>query len=198
MVAESPVGIARQALDGTCVEANQALERILGRPADHVTGQHLRSFVHPDDADETEAAVTQALAAGLSGVQHETRFLRPDGEVVWALLTLSMLGDDEGRPDGLLAHVQDVTERRRAGDARLRVALDAAGMGTWDWDLRTGRVRGTEAVARMFGLERLDEQRDALMRHVHSDDAPRLEAAHRGDRRAGRPRRGVPRLPPRW
>jgi PAS domain S-box-containing protein len=179
MVAESPVGIAQQNLDGTCVDANVALERILGRPAAEIVGKPLRSFVHPDDADETEAAVTRALAAGRSGVQHETRFLRPDGDLVWTLLTLSLLGDDEGRPGCLLAHVQNVTERRRAGDARLRVALDAAGMGTWDWDLRTGRVRGTEAVARMFGLERLDEQRDALMRHVHPGDAPRLEAAHR-------------------
>ncbi|MDP9408623.1 MAG: SpoIIE family protein phosphatase [Actinomycetota bacterium] len=179
MVAEAPIGIARQGLDGTCIEANPALERILGRPAQELVGTRLQDLAHPDDRSAVDGALAQSVEAGASGVQHETRVLRPDGDQVWVLLTLSVLRDDDGRPAWLVAHVQDVTERRRAGDARLRIALDAAGMGTWDWDLRTGRVRGSEVVARMFGLSIMDDQRDSIMDCVHPEDATRLEAAHR-------------------
>jgi PAS domain S-box-containing protein len=40
----------------------------------------------------------------------------------------------------------------RTSEERLRLALEAARMGTWDWDVLTDTVTSSEQVARLFGL----------------------------------------------
>ena len=42
----------------------------------------------------------------------ERRLVRKEGEPVWALLVVSVVPDDHGRPAQMIAHVQDVTELR--------------------------------------------------------------------------------------
>jgi PAS domain-containing protein len=58
-----------------------------------------------------------------------------------------------------LAQVE-ARRRRREGDEnlrlseqRLRLALDAGGMGSWRWDLVSGRLEWSGKLERMFGLE---------------------------------------------
>ena len=44
----------------------------------------------------------------------------------------------------------EIDERRRAQDS-LQIALDAAGMGSWDIDIATGRTRRTSRADQIFG-----------------------------------------------
>lgn len=64
-------------------------------------------------------------------------------------------------------------------DARLRLALQAADLGTWDWDLTTNRALWSEVHERIFGLAPGSFPGDisTFFRMVHPDDLPRLEAA---------------------
>ena len=62
--------------------------------------------------------------------------------------------------------------------ARLRLALDAAGMGLWDWDLDTGRLVWDERSAQMYGMT-LDEVTGSIAdvdARLHPDDLPRVRA----------------------
>ena len=53
----------------------------------------------------------------------------------------------------------DISERKRAQTAlaaseeRLRIALDAGRMGTWDWDMDAGTMRWSESLELIHGLE---------------------------------------------
>jgi serine phosphatase RsbU (regulator of sigma subunit) len=64
-------------------------------------------------------------------------------------------------------------------DARLRLALDAARMGMWDWDLRTDELRWDEQTAALFGipLSEFDGTYASFKTRVHPDDLPHVEAA---------------------
>ena len=61
-------------------------------------------------------------------------------------------------PDGLSVYFRDVTERRRQeellreGDERLRLATEATGLGTWDFDPQTGVLVTSEIGKAAFGL----------------------------------------------
>ena len=124
---DSPVAIALSDDSGRFVQVNAAMCRLLGRPADQVLGRTSLEFTHPVD---------QAINAQVGGLidgapdriaRVEKRYVRPGGEVRWAWLTLthvSVAGDAQWT----LAHVQDVTERRKADDvlARTRESLAAA------------------------------------------------------------------------
>jgi PAS domain S-box-containing protein len=80
--------------------------------------------------------------------------------------------------DGLTLYVRDVTDRRvaqeqlRASEERQRVALRAAGMAHWDWDLRSGVAHWNPEHNRMVGLppEQARGSREEFMERVHPDD----------------------------
>ena len=74
-------------------------------------------------------------------------------------------------------------EQARRSEERLRFALDAASMGTWDWDLSTNRVQWSDNLSRIHGLTRR-----RIRRHVRQlrarDSSRRSRACVRVDARA--------------
>lgn len=62
---------------------------------------------------------------------------------------------------------------------RLDLAMDAAGVGSWDWDLVSGELLWDDRLKAMFGYRDLefDNTIDAFNRRVHPDDLPRVTAA---------------------
>src|SRR6186713_2020025 len=69
------------------------------------------------------------------------------------------LGDEQLQLAGVVAaQVAFAVERTRAAaaalrsEARLRFALDAAAMGTWDWDLRSDTVEWSDNLESLHGL----------------------------------------------
>jgi signal transduction histidine kinase/CheY-like chemotaxis protein len=81
--------------------------------------------------------------------------------------------------------MRDLTEAHRSEQAlrnreqRLQVTVDVARLGTWEWEVETGRMAGDETARRLFGLsdEPQEATYEAYLGRVHSDDRPRLEDA---------------------
>ncbi|HJS20752.1 MAG TPA: PAS domain S-box protein [Anaerolineales bacterium] len=65
----------------------------------------------------------------------------------------------------------------RESEERLRFALDAANMGTWSWDIRTGKVEWSDRIKAIFGLEKnkFDGRYDTYLSLIHPDDLPQVE-----------------------
>jgi PAS domain S-box-containing protein len=117
----------------------------------------------------------------------EYRVVRPDGEVrvVHSLGDVTL--DASGRPRHMFGMVQDVTERKRVEDALrdsetfLRLSQEASGVGSWEWDLTTGRVRWSESMCRIHGLtaHEFDGRLETAASFFHPDDVPGLHASMR-------------------
>jgi PAS domain S-box-containing protein len=62
---------------------------------------------------------------------------------------------------------------------RLRFALDAAAMGTWDWDLTANTVEWSENLAGLHGLpaDAFDGSFASYEREIHPEDRPRVLAS---------------------
>ena len=62
----------------------------------------------------------------------------------------------------------------RRSDERLRFALDAAEIGTWEWDLRTNEIRWSDNLAKLHGAaaESFDGTFASYEREIHPDDRP--------------------------
>lgn len=67
----------------------------------------------------------------------------------------------------------------RAGEERLRRALEAGRMGTWEWEIATGRVVWDARQFELFGFDPASchPGRDAHRGRIHPDDLPGIDAA---------------------
>ncbi|HXG57930.1 MAG TPA: PAS domain S-box protein, partial [Thermoanaerobaculia bacterium] len=112
----------------------------------------------------------------------ETPIFTRSGERRDTLVSLQETGFGTDRV--ILGFIVDVTPLKRAetslreSEERLRLALDAAHMGTFDWDVSTNRIIWTGRHAELWGLaeEEFDGTYEAAARAVHPDDLPAVEA----------------------
>jgi PAS domain S-box-containing protein/excisionase family DNA binding protein len=63
-------------------------------------------------------------------------------------------------------------------DDPFELGVSAAEMGTWDWDIPSGRVRWTPQMYRLFGIEagRFITTFDSMIELIHPEDRPKVEA----------------------
>jgi PAS domain S-box-containing protein len=106
---------------------------------------------------------------------------------VYITLCYSPVHNEAGTVGGVMVTAFDTTsqvEMRRYqaeladSEARHRLALDAAEMGTWAWDMDTDRGTFDPRVRTLFGFARDEpvERAEMLARRVHPDDAERVAA----------------------
>jgi PAS domain S-box-containing protein len=73
-------------------------------------------------------------------------------------LTIFPIRDSAGKTVGFAKIARDITERKRAeeelgsSEERLRLAQRAAGLGTFERDVRTGRITWSEGLESLYGL----------------------------------------------
>ena len=106
----SALGVARLDRSARVVDGNTAFERLLGRDLRDLTGRALREFSVAEDAESIVSLVAEICAGRSASASREVRFVRPDATLAWGSIILSRAGGR--RDDGLIAVVQDVSERK--------------------------------------------------------------------------------------
>ena len=153
----SPIGIAVENLEGQPLFVNPALCSFLGFNEEELRDKHCVDFSPPEDAEKDWALFQQLRAGSIDHYQLEKRYFRRDGSLVWGSLSISLL---KSSPSPLvLAMVEDITDKKKAEDARFRYAAviessdDAIASGTLDgiivsWNAGAQKIYGyTEAEA---------------------------------------------------
>ncbi|MGI8440602.1 MAG: PAS domain S-box protein [Thermoleophilaceae bacterium] len=172
------LGMCLTGLDGRFLRVNAALCEILGRPAGELRGTHLGTFTHPEDVDRYEGQIAGLLRGEAQGARTEKRYLRPDGTTVWVDVSLSLVRDPEGQPLHFSSQMLDITAGKRANEAlaresrRLATAQSIAHLGSWEWDLGSGKARWSAEQFRILGLDPDDEPLGPweLLQLVHPED----------------------------
>ncbi|MEU4652499.1 diguanylate cyclase CdgB [Streptomyces sp. NPDC023723] len=106
--APSGMAIAEMGGDqhGRILRTNDALCRLLGRPASAMRRYSFSDLVHPED-------IGTLLRTSAEGGRAELRLRRRDGSYVWVSLRNSVVADAADGPRFLLTHVEDIEERKR-------------------------------------------------------------------------------------
>lgn len=114
----SPIGIAVENLDGHLLLVNAAFCSFLGFSEEELRSKHCVDFSPPEDAEKDWALFQQLRNGSIDHYQLEKRYFRKDGSLVWGSLSISLLSSL--LPPLVLAMVEDVTEKKRAEEARFR------------------------------------------------------------------------------
>ncbi|OWK38641.1 diguanylate cyclase/phosphodiesterase (GGDEF & EAL domains) with PAS/PAC sensor(s) [Fimbriiglobus ruber] len=158
--------------DGVVRDVNARACESLGYARDELLGK-----IPPDfDPDVDEAYVREVYRRTGEGetIAFDTRHRRKDGTVFPVEIRVRQFETNGERL--MLALVRDITERKRAeaalraSEERLQLALAAAGMGVWEWDIRTGAVFWSPECRAVFGGAVFDGTVRAFESLVHPAD----------------------------
>jgi len=111
MFSQTAIAIALLDLEGFFVEVNPAVERLLGYDSARLIGRRWNTFSPPEDVESTGNLIAALHARQHENTTIEQRFVRQDGRVLWTLLTITRVDNPSGST-GLIAMLQDITERR--------------------------------------------------------------------------------------
>ncbi|MCU1354380.1 MAG: diguanylate cyclase/phosphodiesterase with sensor(s), partial [Acidimicrobiales bacterium] len=120
---QASIGAATADLWGRYTKVNPALCALFGRTEEELLGHSGEEFVAPGDSSHVRTPGARMLAGQLDSHRVERRFVRPDGEVIVAIVDVVLVRDPVGQPQYFFAQAQDVTARKRAEDALERLAL---------------------------------------------------------------------------
>ncbi|MFQ3560497.1 diguanylate cyclase CdgB [Streptomyces gramineus] len=153
--APSGMAIAEMGGDqhGRILRTNDALCRLLGRPASAMRRYSFSDLVHPED-------IGTLLRTSAEGGRAELRLGRRDGTYVWVSLRNSVVADAADGPRFLLTHVEDIEERKRR---ELQLAHRAS------HDSLTGLPNSAELRSRLSSR---------LCRRADTDGLESLDAAY--------------------
>ena len=147
-----PNGIVLLDLDGLILDLNPATERLLGYGRAEIVGKSCAPFTHPEDHAKELPLLGEVLAGQSDGYTIEKRYLRKDGEPVWARLELRLIRGEHGDPRRVLGLIEDISERKRA-DEEIRTILECVtdgfvGLDTeWNYTYvndKAGELLGTD------------------------------------------------------
>ncbi len=145
---------------GRFLKVNPAYCQITGYTEDQLLQKSFTEITHPEDRDATQVNLKLLILGKITSFKTEKRYLRPDGTVAWAHVTVNLVRDTNGQPLHTLAVVQDISERRQAendlaaSEKKYRELLETANSIIIRWDSQ-GIIRYVnEFGLRFFGYSR--------------------------------------------
>jgi PAS domain S-box-containing protein len=123
----APLGIGIPDAQRRFIYINHAYARLLGRDRESLLGKCIDDMIHPED----RPAIAQLFSELTSGVrdsyQINRRYLRPNGEVVWGDVRVTLTPNPADATPLPVVMVEDITERIAAQERnqQLQIELEA-------------------------------------------------------------------------
>ena len=118
------VGMAITSPTKGCLEVNDQLCEMLGRTRSELLQMTWAELTHPDDLAADVAQFNRISAGEIDGYSMDKRFIRKDGQIVNAIISVKGRRRREGSVDYFMSLVQDITDRKNAEKARCCLARE--------------------------------------------------------------------------
>lgn len=171
----------------THIYANRRTEEFFGCTQAELQAmgpQFIAEFLHPDDIKQIPEFVKRfAVTRDDQVLEHELRLKNAQGEWRWfRAWEVIFTRTADGKPKHILGAATDITERKqteealRASEKQLRTVLEAAHMGSWDWNIQTGNITWSGNFEQLLGISAngFDGNYESFIKIIHPDDRDRV------------------------
>ncbi len=199
ITATSPIGITVWDLEGHMKFVNAEAQGILNRSKEDL--EHLTfnapswriTDLYGKAIPDEELPFRKAMLTNQPVYDHEIAIDGRDGRRILLSVNASPLRDASGKLEGVVATLDDVTQRKAAeeklhtSEERLAQAMTAAHMGAWTWDVVRDKVKYSDDFTALLGLrkEQSESDRNTFLALVHPQDRAvlieKIDRALRGD-----------------
>ncbi|TVP67690.1 MAG: PAS domain S-box protein [Leptolyngbya sp. LCM1.Bin17] len=111
---DAAIGMTLVSLEGKFVQVNRALCDITGYSEAELLQLNFQQITHPDDLNADLDNIQQLLVKQSRFYQMEKRYIHKRGHVIWAILSASLIDDQNGRPLYFVSQIQDISDRHSA------------------------------------------------------------------------------------
>lgn len=186
IVESSSDAIIGKDLDGIVTSWNAGAEAVFGFAAADMVGRPITRLI-PAARIHEEQTILERIRRGDPVRHFETQRQHADGRLLDVSITVSPIRDGDGKVVGASKVARDVTGAKRVqrvlreSEERLRLAIDAARLGTWETNYRTGKLVWSTRQEEMMGFApgTFPGTLEAFLALVHPDDRERLAEAQR-------------------
>ena len=161
-------------------------EQLFGLPASTFNGTYeaFEACVYPEDRDSILPAVNQARLLK-HDFHQEFRVVWTDESIHWLEAKGKFFYNEAGEAVRMLGTLMDISERKqteqalRESEEQLRMALEAAQMGIWNWNLLTNQITWSSGHEQLFGMElgTFDGTYATFEARIHPEDLEALNQA---------------------
>lgn len=132
---DSAVGMGVMGLDRRIIDANPAICRMYGFTRDEMIGMSVAEVTYPEDNPESTKLLDELVSGQRNSYEINRRYIRRNGEVFWAHVTMSSVRGSDGKPLYLVGMVIDIDEQKkmqeriRESEARFQAIFDNVAVG---------------------------------------------------------------------
>lgn len=191
-----PLGLAAVDMEGRQVYVNPSFCEMTGWSEEELIGESPPFRYWPEDEIENIQRAFRATAEGRAPEEGFHLFFRhSSGDKIAVLVTVAPLVESGRDQIGWLASVLDISERARVEERlrrkeeRLQLILEAAKVGTWDWDVQTGKVAWSGNMEDVHGLAAgtFSDSFESVLEDIHPADRAHMLEAVTGAMETGEP-----------
>ena len=107
------VGMALLDLKGNWINVNQSLCSIFGYSRKELMKLTFTSMMHPEEEADHDA-IANMISGKIDHFESEKRYLNKEGKTIWALLSTSIVKDNQGKPKHFVVQVNDLSQIKRS------------------------------------------------------------------------------------
>ena len=144
-------------VDGTAISWNPGVERLLGYFKQEFLETFIGDLYTPEDREQGWPDRELREAAERDRTASERWVVRKDGSRFWASTSTASVHDRRGRLLGYARRLRDLSQSRQAEEqlrrkqTALEVAVEAAALGSWEYELGTGVMHWDERAKALLG-----------------------------------------------
>jgi len=152
---------------------NRECRRILGYAEEELTSGHVTflDVTHPDDREQNAAEHRRLVAGDISQYWLDKRYLRRDGNVVWAHVIVSPIKDSGGNVRWFCCAVEDITATKIM-EQQLAAAQKVSGLVTWNFAVATNKAVASPGYSALVGSSQpiAPTTLEVFIERVHPED----------------------------
>ncbi|WP_051359815.1 PAS domain S-box protein [Adhaeribacter aquaticus] len=108
----SGIGMAFVSPAGCWLNVNPALCRLLGFSKEELLKKTVQELTYPEDLEVDMEYVQKMLHKEISSYQMEKRYFHKNGQIIWVMLTVSLVWENTNEPKFFISEIVDITNTK--------------------------------------------------------------------------------------
>lgn len=110
----SAIGMAIVGMDGSWIQVNNSLLKILGYTRKELLQMSFQEITHPQDLNKDLKLLTSTIEGKRATYQMEKRYFHKNGSIIWALLSVSLVRNEDGKPLHFISQIVNISEAKES------------------------------------------------------------------------------------